>query len=345
LLEKRIGLGDGRVIWHPTRKQLGFALASGIDATAPAAQAKFTIDHAQLVSYLNLIAPYVRRAPVNARAVVVAKYAGQDFYISSVSNPVPCKIAPERDGGSLLIDESAAAVEQAVAAEPTVDHIALALKAWPATVSTGSLTGIDSRIGHYVTRFNPGEVGRTQTVRRAISMIDGRIVKPGEIFSVNQIVGERTAQRGFGEGHVFINGHMEMQLGGGMCQVATTLFNAALLADLKIVERHQHVRTVPYVKAGSDATVYWGAKDFKFQNDTRTTLFISYRTTATHAICDIFGKSDPTRKVTIVARERRLAARSYKGFLQRIVDVNGVKTANYTAYSNYKWTPDLDFSR
>ena len=188
-----------------------------------------------------------------------------------------------------FVESSALAIEQAVAANAQTDHVVLVLKPWPATITTANLKGIDSLLGHYVTHFNTGEVGRTRTVRRAIDLINGHILAPGQILSVNETVGERTAERGFGEGHVFINGHMEMQLGGGMCQVATTLFNADLLAGLKIVERHQHVRTVPYVKAGSDATVYWGAKDFKFQNDTPNPIYISYATTESHAICDIYG--------------------------------------------------------
>jgi len=345
LLERRISLGDGRTLWHPTREQLGFRPAPGISDSSPMSQAKFTIDHDSLVGYLNGISPYVRRAPINAHPVVLAQYAGRDMYVSSTAVAIPCKIIPECDGGSLLVDQSATAIEQAVAASPMADHVALVLKPWPATVTTDSLKGIDSLLGHFVTHFNTGEVGRTETVRRAIVLIDGHIVPPGQIFSVNDTVGERTAVRGFGEGHVFINGHMEMQLGGGMCQVATTLFNSVLLAGLKIVERHQHVRTVPYVKAGSDATVYWGAKDFKFQNDTTMPVYISYHTTTSHAICDVYGVGKPGRTIQIIATQRRLGARDYTGFIQRIVELNGVKTSDYTAYSSYKWPPSLDYSR
>jgi vancomycin resistance protein YoaR len=208
------------------------------------------------------------------------------------------------------------------------------------------LTGIDTRIGYFVTHFNPGEVGRTQTVRRAIDLIDGSVVAPGAIFSINQTVGERTAERGFGIGHVFINGKMEKQLGGGMCQVATTLFNAAMLADLKIVERHQHVRTVPYVSPGRDSTVYWGQKDFKLQNDTDTPIYISYKTTRTHAIVTLFGKGVPGRKVTLVSHYRQLAERHFTGVFYRIVSYpDGHTEKSHPYYSDYEWTPALDFSR
>jgi len=158
-------------------------------------------------------------------------------------------------------------------------------------------------------------------------------------------VGERTTERGFGMGHVFVDGKMKEDVGGGMCQVASTIFNAALLANLKIVERNQHVRTVPYVKAGSDATVWWGKKDFKLQNDTASPIYISYRTGRSTAVCEIFGKSTPGMKVNVIAYQRKNAARDYFGSITRYVTLNGLKSKNYEAFSRYKWTPALDYSR
>ncbi|HEX5322961.1 MAG TPA: VanW family protein, partial [Capsulimonadaceae bacterium] len=218
------------------------------------------------------------------------------------------------------------------------------LKTTTPRVTSTELAGIDARIGHFVTHFNPGEVGRTQTVRRAIGLIDGTIVPPGGVFSVNKTVGERTAARGFGVGFVFVDGHLDKQLGGGMCQVATTLFNSVLLANLKVTMRYQHVRTVPYVNPGDDATVYWGQKDFQFENNTQAPLFISYKTTATHAICDLYGKAQPGVKVVVESRYRRLGPRAYKGELRRYVTVNGKTTNDYTVFSSYKWTPALDYN-
>ncbi len=207
------------------------------------------------------------------------------------------------------------------------------------------MKGINARIGYFVTRFNPGDAGRTQTVRLAIQIIDGTVVPPGGVFSVNQIVGERTAARGFGTGHVFVNGKMEVQQGGGMCQVATTLFNAAMLADLRIVERRQHVRTIPYADPGRDATVYYGQKDFKFQNDTQAPIFVSYKTTRSHAIVSLFGAAVPGRKVRLVDHYQRLGERHYKASFYRVVYENGTAHKDPTFLSNYKWTPALDFSR
>ncbi len=130
-----------------------------------------------------------------------------------------------------------------------------------------------------------------------------------------------------------------------MCQVATTLFNASMLADLKIVERHQHVRTVPYVEPGRDATIYHGQKDFRIQNNTDAPLYISYKTTRSHAIVSLFGKATPGRKVRLVASHRRLGERHYTGRFARVIyNSDGTVVKDTPFYSNYKWTPDLDYS-
>jgi len=339
-LDARMKLGDGRQTWHPTRRQLGIAFAPGSSDDTPAAQLHFTVDRAKVRAYFNKIAPYVRRAPHNAKVVVAAHNAGD-----MGEAQVPAKIVAGDDGAALDVVAAVDLVQKTVQSSPGTTHIVLPLKVKPAKVTTASLQGINARIGYFVTHFNPGEVGRTVTVRRAIELIDGTVVKPGQVFSVNQSVGERTAARGFGMGHVFVDGKMEKQLGGGMCQVATTLFNAAMLADLKIVERHQHVRTVPYAEPGRDATVYWGQKDFKIANNTDAPLYISYRTTRTHAIVSLFGKATPGRKVVLAGHSRRLGERHYTGVFYRVVhEPDGSVQRDKPFYSAYKWTPALDFS-
>jgi len=338
-LSVRMRLGDGRQTWHPTRKKLGVRYASGSDASAHGGF-KFTVNRAVLRSYLSSIAPYVRRHPKDAK-VVVGNIGGNDQGMDTV----PAQSVPGYDGAVLDVSAAVDTIQKAINTNPGVLHIVLPVKAKKARISTADLKGINARIGYFVTRFNPGDAGRTQTVRLAIQIIDGTVVPSGGVFSVNQVVGERTAARGFGQGHVFVDGKMEMQQGGGMCQVATTLFNAAMLADLKIVERKQHVRTIPYADPGRDATVYYGQKDFKFENDTKAPIFVSYKTTRSHAIVSIYGAAVSGRKVRLVDHYQRLAQRHYKASFYRVVYENGTVHKDPTFLSNYKWTPALDFSR
>ena len=338
-LDARLKLGDGRQTWRPTRRQIGASYASGSDSS-PYGQFRFAVDRAKLRAYLAKIAPYVRRKPHDAK-VVVAAHNASDMGDAQV----PAKVVPGYDGAALNVNAAVDLVQKTLVSSPGTTHIVLPLKTKPAHVSTASLQGVNARIGYFVTRFSPGDVGRTQTVRRAIRLIDGTVVPPGQVFSVNETVGERTAARGFGMGHVFVDGKMDKQLGGGMCQVATTLFNAAMLADLKIVERHQHVRTIPYAPPGRDATVYWGQKDFKFGNDTGAPVFVSYRTTRSHAIVALFGKAVPGRRVKLVSHSRRLGERHYTGVFYRVVyRPDGTVEKDPPYYSAYKWTPALDFS-
>ena len=338
-LSVRMRLGDGFETWHPTRKQLGVAYAPGGSDAGPA---RFVVNRRTLRNYLDSIAPYARRAPKDATPVVAQPTSSDDG-----ENAVPAKIEPGYDGAKLDVDAAVDLIQKTLQSSPATQHVVLPMKTRPAHVQVAQLQGVDSRIGYFVTRFDPGDEGRTATVRRAISIIDNTVVPPGGIFSVDKTVGPRDPAHGFfGKGHVFINGHMELQSGGGMCQVATTLFNAAMLADLKIVERHQHVRTIPYADPGRDATIYHGQKDFRIQNDTSAPLFISYKTSRSHAIVSLFGQGVPGRKVRLVSHHRRLGERHYTGSFSRIVYVPGsAPRRDPTFYSDYKWTPDLDYSR
>ncbi|MDQ2800929.1 MAG: VanW family protein [Armatimonadota bacterium] len=341
-LAVRLRLGDGRQTWHPTRKQIGVTYAPGGSNASPAGAFKFVVNRAKTRAYLNSIAPYIRRAPKNAKVVLAEAKANDDG-----SEQVPAKVVPGYDGAALNVNAAVDQIQKALEANPATIHLVLPLKTKPARVSAAKLDGIDARIGYFVTRFNPGDEGRTETVRRAISIIDGTIVPPGGIFSVDKVVGPRDPAHGFnGKGHVFVDGHMELQSGGGMCQVATTIFNAAMLANLKIVERHQHVRTVPYVDPGRDATIYHGQKDFKLQNSTDAPLYISYRTNRSHAIVSLFGKGVPGRKVRLIASHRRLGERHYIGTFNRVVyEPGSAPQRGQPFHSDYKWPETLDFSR
>ncbi len=113
--------------------------------------------------------------------------------------------------------------------------------------------------------YNPT---RTHNLELACQAIDGTVVKPGETFSFNKIVGERTAEKGYGAAGVYVGGETVQELGGGVCQVASTIFYCTLKADLEVVERAEHQFTPSYIPWGMDATIYWGSLDYKWRNNT-----------------------------------------------------------------------------
>lgn len=109
---------------------------------------------------------------------------------------------------------------------------------------------------------------RTNNLILACEAIDGYIVKPGAVFSFNEVVGERTAAKGYKEATVFAGMESKPEVGGGVCQVASTLYVCTLYADLEVVERAVHTFEVDYVPLGLDATIYWGSLDYRFRNNT-----------------------------------------------------------------------------
>ena len=109
---------------------------------------------------------------------------------------------------------------------------------------------------------------RNNNVSLAAQAINGLVMNPGETFSFNGTVGQRTTGKGYKEAGAFANGKTVYEVGGGICQVSSTLYYCTLLADLKIVDRDCHMFPVSYLPLGMDATVSWGGPDFKFRNNT-----------------------------------------------------------------------------
>lgn len=138
--------------------------------------------------------------------------------------------------------------------------------------------GIKELISSFTTNFDAGNAPRSSNIKLAAKFIAGTILPPGATFSFNEVVGQRTEEKGFQEAGVYINGKVDTGIGGGICQVSTTLYNAVLLADLLVMERSNHSLTVPYVPLSRDAAVSWGSQDLKFTNNTENHILINSST-------------------------------------------------------------------
>ena len=127
----------------------------------------------------------------------------------------------------------------------------------------------------YTTNYSASNVNRTTNLNIACKTINGTVVKPGATFSYNNTLGERTAGKGYKPATIFTGASGTAQeLGGGICQVASTMFNTALLANVTITQRYQHSQKVSYCPVGRDAGIYYGSKDFKFTNNTKYNIKI-----------------------------------------------------------------------
>ncbi len=219
----------------------------------------------------------------------------------------PFAILPGKAGYGLDVSTSITAVAAAWAnhiaqadANPANDlSIELAVKETPPVVTEGSLRQIDGEISHFRTHFGGTGANRGGNIALATSHINGTLLAPGDIFSYNKIVGPRSERAGFRDAPVIIKGELKPGVGGGICQVSTTLYNAALLANLKIVSRSHHAFPVHYVPAGRDATVVDGSIDFKFQNNTATPIYIHASASRGFLEFRLLGKRVEGREVAI----------------------------------------------
>ena len=130
-------------------------------------------------------------------------------------------------------------------------------------------------LSSFSTKLSNKDEERTNNIQITCSSLNNTIVEPNSIFSFCQIVGKSTTEKGYKKADIFINGKKEKGLGGGNCQVSTTLYNAVeSVQGLTIIERHNHSNHVPYIADGKDAAVSYGSYDFKFKNETNNKIKI-----------------------------------------------------------------------
>ena len=177
----------------------------------------------------------------------------------------PLAVTPSKNGidFSVSLDEAKAKLAE------SEKECVIPLKVVYPSVTTNMIgtEAFPDRLSTFSTNYAASNVNRTTNLRLAANKINGTVLMPGETFSYNQVVGERTIAAGYKEAPIYVSGRVEDGLGGGICQITTTLYNAAVFANLEIVERTNHQFVPSYVGAGRDATVVYGAIDFKFKNN------------------------------------------------------------------------------
>ena len=174
----------------------------------------------------------------------------------------------------------------------------------PATVTPAKVTAEDLKevlfrdtLAQASTNLDESNVPRTNNVRLAAASINGTILNPGDEFSYNGVVGERTEARGYKPAGAYVNGQVVDEFGGGVCQPSSTLYMAVLRADLEVTERHNHSFTVAYTPLGEDATVDYGNLDFRFKNDTDYPIKIVAEQTNGQMIMTIIGTKTTDKTV------------------------------------------------
>ena len=183
-------------------------------------------------------------------------------------------------------------------------HLTVEVQVTKPGTATNQITSSYGMITEAVTNASSSSKARLANIRLACEAINGTVVNPGETFSFNSTVGQRTKAAGYQIATVYNAGEVAEDVGGGICQVSTTLWNAAMKADCELVERNAHSRPVAYVDKGKDATVSWGVQDMKFKNTSDSPMYIvAYVNDKKRVIIQIYGKLFPDGKyITIEAK-------------------------------------------
>ena len=224
--------------------------------------------------------------------------------------------------------------------------------------------GVTGLVGSYETSFS-GTANRIHNVQLVAKLIDNKFIAPGAVFSFNQTTGQRSAAKGFLTAPQIVNGQLVDALGGGICQVSTTVFNAAFEAGLDIQERTNHALYISHYPLGRDATVSWPSPDLKFQNDTDHWLLIRTFSSYSTLIVALFGTPqhrkvvseaaplhingppplkrilDPNLAVGTKVLDDPGESSSSTHVQRRVFSAGGKLLHDYTWYSTYRSSPKI----
>jgi len=239
---------------------------------------------------LRRVARNIERQPIDARLVVE-----EGGCIRAIR---------EKPGIKIHLEKSLSRIVQTVNSGGR--EVDLVIAAAEPKVRVADFKGIDGVIASYSTPYKLWQRDRTHNLRIACRAINGTLIKPGEVFSYNESVGPRLKKYGFRTAPIFVHGEVEPGTGGGVCQVSTTVYNAALLANMKILKRSHHSRPVVYAPVGRDATVAYPYPDLKFENTSEAPVYITAWAARGNVNICALGKKVEGRKIEIITVGHRV---------------------------------------
>jgi vancomycin resistance protein YoaR len=281
VIDEAMKVGRGGV-WQ--RIQIAMPWAKPVTVNALAA---YTVDEEKIKDKLQSLAAEKDFKPVNATFM----FENGDFTVK-----------PGADGRAVDIERTAAAVYEVIKQMRNGD-VRLVYRTLPPAHPTDEFTFEVSLLGKYETHFAGGtDEPRRNNIKIAASRINNKVLFPGEIFSAGEAVGSGTPDNGYSRAVVLVNGKPTEDWGGGVCQVVTTLYNAALRAELDIPERHNHSAKVSYVDYSFDATVAGDYFDLKIKNNTSKPVLLAAEVGDGTLTVSVYGYEarEPNRRVEFV---------------------------------------------
>jgi vancomycin resistance protein YoaR len=202
-------------------------------------------------------------------------------------------IVPSQDGLGLDGEDLITGLTQTLSS--TGERVLpLPMKRLEAAVTTekARAMGIKERLATFTTDYSPSNQPRVNNIHTLADALDGALIAPGGTFSFNETIGPRTAEKGYQEANAIVNGKLVPQLGGGVCQVGTTVFNSIFFSGLPVIERRNHSLYISHYPKGRDASVSWGGPDIKFKNDTQSWVLVATAHTNSTVTISLYG-TDP----------------------------------------------------
>ena len=222
---------------------------------------KFSYDSNAVKDLITGMQKDIDKSPVNASITMVS--SGK------------FSVTPDKTGLKLNTEKLEKDILEKINGELTGDiEIKASTDVVQASITADQLSKINTKISSFNTSFAGSNANRVSNIGLATRSINGKLLMPGDSFSFNDVVGKRTAEKGYKEAGVIVNNKLESGIGGGICQVSTTLYNAVMKANINSTERSHHSLPSHYVKPGLDATVDYGNIDYKFKNTLSYPIFI-----------------------------------------------------------------------
>lgn len=258
----------------------------------------FTCNESNLRTFITSIEKEVNTSPINASIDInnndtIKRDSDGKFVIT-----------PEVKGFKLDNDKLFADLKTLVKQGVTENlSIKAPMQEKEASITKAMLLNIDTKIASFSTSFQGSPSGRVTNIKVATKPISGILLMPDDIFSFNKTVGNRTKENGYFDAKVIVNNKIESGIGGGVCQVSTTLYNAILRTGISSLERQNHSLPSSYVDIGLDATVSWDQLDYKFKNTLGYPIIIEGYTSNEQLYFNIYSNAKLTNKTYTIEND------------------------------------------
>lgn len=250
---------------------------------------KFSYNHKPVDDVIKSIEKNVNRTAEDASI----EFINGTFNVSTSKNGMKLQSDKLRDN---IISQISGKIDKEIEIDAPIEVVSPKIK-------EDVLKSINTRIASYSTSFTTSSQARSTNIDLSTRSINGTVLMPGEAFSFNGVVGERTKERGYQEAGVIVNQQLDSGVGGGICQVSSTLYNAILQGNIKTTERVHHTFPSTYVGIGLDATVDWGNIDFKFMNPYDYPIYIQGYTKDKHLYFNIYSNSALAKRTYSISSE------------------------------------------